>query len=283
MENALVDISKRRETILQGFSGTSDIEKSRSGVYSDNADNRSKKRVGQKYGSKKEEESGKTPSTKKTEDPKKSVSKKEEKTTSKDTKKVDDSKKEGVAKTSSEHAKDTPTEDLQHYVDTYDEEGGNDPELLADAKKELSSRSREGKSPAELQIMAIDKEMEGLQESIDEAIGIHETMKNEKLKEMVYDSVTEGDAEMAKLKEKKVKLEKKAKKENQPKIEKDPKAYAAVASVEDLTKKTTDLSKQVQEAINDGNFTSAQKLVDEQNLYSDEIAKKLKAASKTKK
>jgi len=271
MKNALVDINKKRETILRGFSESSTIKKARSGVYADTAENKSKKRVGQKYGSKKEE------------DPKKEkTTKKEDQVDPKSKKKPEDPKKEGVAKTNADHAKDTSTEELQAYVDNTDQDAEDyDPDLMYDAKKELSSRSREGKSPAELEIMAVDKEMEGLQESIDEAIGIHDTMQNEKLKDAVYDSVTEGDAEMAKLKEKKKKLEAKVKKEKQPKIT--PEAYIATASVDDLAKRSSDLANESLDFLHEGNYNKAQKVAAESKQYADAILVKMDEAKKVAK
>jgi len=107
----------RRRNILKGFVNigeSEDIEKAKSGVYADNAENQKLNRVGQKYGSKKQE------------DPKgdKSPAKKE------------DEAPEDSKPSLEDHAKGTDSEVLKKVVANEK----SDPALVAAAKRELTAR-----------------------------------------------------------------------------------------------------------------------------------------------
>lgn len=115
MENEVVNIGEiKRKSILKGFAnlGEDDIEKAKSGVYTDDAENRKKSRVGQHYGA-----DGK---------PIKSGDKKPAK--------GDD--EAPVEKTLDDHAKNTDSEILKKVIAN----SKSDPELIAAAKRELTSR-----------------------------------------------------------------------------------------------------------------------------------------------
>lgn len=117
MENFINIGEIKRKSILKGFVNlgeSEDIEKAKSGVYTDDAENRKLNRVGQHYGSKKQEDSkgDKSPAKKEDEAP-------------------EDSKP-----SLEDHAKSTDSEVLKKVVANEK----SDPALVAAAKRELTAR-----------------------------------------------------------------------------------------------------------------------------------------------
>lgn len=122
-EDIKKNILKSFKTDLEKSENSSDIEKAKSGVYADTAENRKLNRVGQQYGSKKQEDEPNGEQS----------SKQEENSGSKNSKSIE------------EHAKNTSDETLKKVS-----ENDKAPEDLRNAaKKELESRGNQSKQSDE--------------------------------------------------------------------------------------------------------------------------------------
>ena len=134
----LEDLIARRNTVAAniekacntGFDLNEELEKARSGVYADTAENRKMNRVGQKYGSEKKEDEPKGQREKKQED--------------------------GSGKTVSEHAAGASDEALKRAA--ADDKAS--PEVKAAAKEEMKKRGSEKKEEKKEEKSKEDKESE---------------------------------------------------------------------------------------------------------------------------
>jgi predicted GNAT family acetyltransferase len=154
-------ILRNGEIILKAFG----FEKSRVGVYSDNSQNRKLKRVGQKYGSKKQEEGPSPEKNKKTEETKVTGEKS-----------IDENKIKTFAKKATD-------EQLQAYL-KYDKAT---PEIKKIAKLELDSRN---KSEGELHDHARKSSQQDLENTI-------KTHKDEKVRKVAHKEIDRRSKEEA--------------------------------------------------------------------------------------
>lgn len=172
MKNEFDLASLKRKTILSGFEEQErDIEKSKSGVYSDNSVNSKLNRVGQQYGKSKDEKSNDKPVT-----------------------------KEPIQKTIDEHAKTTETETLKKVL----ESDKASEELKSSAKKELSSRGidLEPKSGMKMSRAEHKSAIESLNKAISELDGVDTASSEKTIKDLIKQR-SEHETELAKLKQNK--------------------------------------------------------------------------------
>jgi hypothetical protein len=211
-------INKNNELILKAFG----FEKSRTGVYSDNSQNRRLKRVGQKYGSKKQEE---VPSPEK--------NKKEE---TKVTEKKFDEKKVST------FAKKATTEQLEAYI-KYNKAT---PEIKKIAKLELESRN---KSEDELHDHARKSSQQDLENTI-------KTHTDEKVRKVAHKEISRRGKEEA-IQEK----EPERKDEKKPEVKKDKSPKDSIEdSVKDLSDKYKGKMQELMKDENIGNDEILSKL-----------------------